>query len=71
MVDVFKAYQLGAEIIAASIRHPRHCIAAAKAGAHIATVPYKVLEQMMKHPLTDLGIARFMEDWQSVQKEQQ
>ena len=71
MVDVFKAYQFGTEIIAASIRHPRHCVAAAKAGAHIATVPYKVLEQMMKHPLTDLGIARFMEDWQSVQKEQQ
>ena len=71
MVDVFKAYQFGAEIIAASIRHPRHCVAAAKAGAHIATIPYKVLEQMMKHPLTDTGIARFMEDWRSVQQERQ
>lgn len=71
MVDVLKAYQFKTEVIAASIRHPRHCVAAARAGAQIATVPYKVLEQMMKHPLTDIGIARFMADWQKVQQEQQ
>ncbi len=66
IVDVFKHYQLSTEVIAASIRHPEHCVAAAKAGAHIATVPYKVLMQMMHHPLTDIGVTRFLTDWQRV-----
>jgi transaldolase len=66
IVDVFKRYGLTTEVLAASIRHPLHCIAAAKAGAHIATVPYKVLVQMTKHPLTDVGIERFLDDWRSV-----
>ena len=69
MVEVFKTYQFKAEIIAASIRHPQHCVEAAKAGAHIATIPYKVLEQMMQHPLTDAGITRFMEDWRQIQRD--
>ncbi len=64
IVDVFKHYQLGTEVIAASIRHPQHCVAAAKAGAHIATIPYNVLMQMLHHPLTDIGITRFLADWQ-------
>ena len=51
------------EIIAASVRTPLHIIQCAKAGAHIATVPFKVLMQAMKHPLTDAGLAKFMEDW--------
>lgn len=71
IVDVYNKYNLKTEVIAASIRHPQHCIAAAKAGAHIATVPYKVLVQMMQHPLTDTGIARFLADWQGVQQQQQ
>ncbi len=71
IVDVFKNYELKTEVLAASIRHPQHCVAAAKAGAHIATVPYQVLMQMMQHPLTDIGIARFLADWQSVQQQQQ
>lgn len=67
IVDVFKKYDdLTTEVLAASIRHPLHCVAAAKAGAHIATIPYKVLLQMTKHPLTDVGIERFLADWQSV-----
>lgn len=66
IVEVFNKYRLKAEVLAASIRHPLHCVAAAKAGAHIATVPYKVLMQMMKHPLTDIGITRFLADWKSV-----
>jgi len=66
IVDVFKHYQLSTEVIAASIRHPQHCTAAAKAGAHIATVPYNVLTQMIRHPLTDIGISRFLADWQQV-----
>jgi transaldolase len=67
IVDVFKNYpDLTTEVLAASIRHPLHCIAAAKAGAHIATVPYSVLLQMIKHPLTDIGIERFLADWKRV-----
>jgi len=68
IVDVFAHYQLTTQVIAASIRHPQHCVAAAKAGAHIATVPYKVLMQMLHHPLTDVGVARFLSDWQGVSR---
>jgi len=67
IVEVFKNYkELNTEVIAASIRHPQHCIVAAKAGAHIATVPYNVLMQMIRHPLTDIGVSRFLSDWQHV-----
>jgi transaldolase len=67
IVDIFKNYpQIHTEVIAASIRHPQHCVAAAKAGAHIATVPYNVLMQMIRHPLTDIGVSRFLSDWQRV-----
>jgi len=66
IVDVFRYYQLPTQVIAASIRHPQHCVTAARIGAHIATVPYDVLMQMMNHPLTDIGIKRFLADWQRV-----
>jgi len=67
IVDVFKNYpEIRTKVIAASIRHPEHCLRAAKAGAHIATVPYNVLMQMIHHPLTDIGISRFLSDWQRV-----
>jgi len=66
IVDVFTHYQLPTQVIAASLRHPQHCVAAAKAGAHIATVPYQILMQMIKHPLTDIGVARFLSDWRRV-----
>jgi transaldolase len=66
IVDVFKQYRLPTQAIAASIRHPLHCVAAAKAGAHIATVPYSVLMQMMNHPMTDIGVKRFLDDWKKV-----
>lgn len=68
IVEVFSYYHLKTEVLAASIRHPLHCVVAAKAGAHVATVPFKVLMQMMQHPLTDVGITRFLSDWQSVQQ---
>ncbi|MCJ7523143.1 MAG: fructose-6-phosphate aldolase [Dehalococcoidia bacterium] len=68
IIKVFDRYKMATQVIAASIRHPLHVVVAAKAGAHIATVPYKVLKQMIKHPLTDIGIARFAEDWQNIQK---
>ncbi|MGI6359248.1 MAG: fructose-6-phosphate aldolase [Bacillota bacterium] len=64
VVGIFDLHGIETEVIAASIRHPEHVISAARAGAHIATVPYKVLQQMIKHPLTDLGIQRFLDDWQ-------
>jgi len=66
IVDVFDNYKLSTEVIAASIRHSQHCVAAAKVGAHIATVPYTVLMQMLHHPLTDIGVARFLSDWRRV-----
>ena len=66
IVDVFEYYQLSTQVIAASIRHPQHASAAAQAGAHIATVPYNVLMQMIRHPLTDAGVTRFLTDWQRV-----
>jgi transaldolase len=65
-VEIFTKYNLKTQVIAASIRHPLHVIEAAKAGSHIATVPYDILTKMMKHPLTDIGIARFIEDWKKV-----
>jgi len=67
-VEIFHRYALSTQVIAASLRHPLHIIAAAKAGAHIATVPYGVLMQMIRHPLTDIGITRFAEDWRKVAK---
>ena len=67
-VEIFKKHDLPTQVIAASLRHPLHPIAAAKAGAHIATVPYKVLMQMIHHPLTDIGIERFTEDWKKGSK---
>jgi transaldolase len=60
--------ELDAQVIAASIRHPMHVTNAAMAGADIATVPYAVLMQMIQHPLTDIGIKRFLADWKSVAK---
>jgi len=63
IVEIYTKHGFTTQVIAASIRHPMHCLAAAKAGAHIATVPYNVLLQMINHPLTDAGIARFMSDW--------
>ncbi|MFC1847729.1 fructose-6-phosphate aldolase [Chloroflexota bacterium] len=68
IVKVFDHFKVTTQVLAASIRHPLHVVVAAKAGAHIATVPYQVLKQMIRHPLTDIGIARFTEDWQSIQK---
>ena len=63
IAEIFMVHNIETEIIAASVRTPIHITQCAKAGAHIATVPYKVLLQAMKHPLTDAGLAKFMEDW--------
>ena len=68
IVSLFRDYQIDTKVLAASIRHPLHCTLAARAGADIATVPYKILSQMAQHPLTDAGMARFLADWEKAGK---
>ncbi len=68
-VEIFDRYHLPAQVLAASLRHPRHIIEAARAGSPIATLPYVLLKSMVKHPLTDIGIERFLEDSRSYEKE--
>ncbi|MDH4101359.1 MAG: fructose-6-phosphate aldolase [Nitrospirota bacterium] len=66
IVQIFENYGFGTEIITASVRHPLHVTEAAKLGSHIATVPFKILQQMFKHPLTDVGIEKFLADWKGL-----
>lgn len=68
IAEIFNVHGIKSEIIAASIRHPLHVTEAALNGAHIATIPYKVLAQLVKHPLTDAGIERFLSDWENANK---
>lgn len=65
--EIFEMHGISTEIIAASVRHPIHVLEAAKAGAHIATIPYSVITQMINHPLTSSGIEKFLADWQGLQ----
>jgi len=65
--QIFTNYNISTEIIVASVRHPLHVVDAAMLGADIATIPFKVIEQMMKHPLTDKGIEMFLADWKKVE----
>ena len=64
IIAIYEAYGYETEIIVASIRNPLHVLDAATMGADIATVPYKVMEQLIKHPLTDIGLANFLKDWE-------
>ena len=66
IVQIYDNYGFDTEIIVASIRHPQHVLQAAIMGADIATIPFKVIKQLAKHPLTDVGIERFLEDWAKV-----
>ena len=68
IAEVFDVHGIDTEIIAASVRHPNHVLLAAKAGAHIATIPYKTLVQMIDHPMTTISIEKFLKDWESVPK---
>jgi transaldolase len=63
--DIIRFHELDAEVLAASIRHPRHVTDSALAGAHIATLPFKIFQQMIHHPLTDRGTAQFKTDWEA------
>jgi transaldolase len=64
IVEIFDNYEFQTEVLVASIRHPLHVTDSALLGADIATMPFEVIEKMMKHPLTDIGLKRFMEDWE-------
>lgn len=65
VAELFRVHKLNTQIIAASVRHPDHVTRVALAGAHIATIPFKVIEQLAKHPLTDQGIEKFAADWKN------
>jgi transaldolase len=68
ILDIYENYMFSTEVIVASIRNPLHVVDAARMGAHIATIPYSVIIQLLKHPLTDIGIAKFLKDWEKVPK---
>jgi len=68
IVTIFDNYAFGTEVLAASLRHPLHIVEAALAGADIATMPFGVLEKIVKHPLTDRGLEQFLKDWEKVPK---
>jgi transaldolase len=69
LVSIIETHGFESEVLAASIRHPRHMTEAALAGAHVATTPFKVLQQMVHHPLTDKGIVQFRKDWEKARAE--
>jgi transaldolase len=64
ILEIYRAYNFSTQVLAASLRHPMHVVAAAKMGAHIGTMPFKVFEQLFKHPLTDRGLEGFLKDWE-------
>jgi transaldolase len=71
LAQIFANYQFPTQILVASIRNPLHVREAALVGAHVATMPFKVLEQLLKHPLTDIGLERFLKDWEKMPKPSQ
>jgi transaldolase len=66
IVLIFKNYGFTTQVLTASVRHPMHVVEAAKAGSHVATIPFKVLDMLFNHPLTDKGLAAFLKDWEKV-----
>ena len=69
LADIVNLHDIDSEVLAASVRHPRHVTDAALAGAHVATIPFKVLRQMVHHQLTDSGIVQFKADWAKARAE--
>jgi len=69
IVRIYDNYDFECEVLAASLRHPLHVVEAARIGADIATLPFKVFSQLVKHPLTDIGLERFLADWAKAEKE--
>ena len=68
IVQIYRNYQFKTKVLVASVRHPIHVLEAAKLGADVATIPYNVIEQLAKHPLTDIGLKKFLADWEKVPK---
>ena len=68
IVTIYKNYDFKTQVLVASVRHPQHVVEAALAGGHICTMPYTVFKQLVKHPLTDLGLKKFLADWEAMQK---
>lgn len=68
IMDIYQAYHFSTQVLAASLRHPLHVVAAARMGAHIGTMPYKVFEMLFKHPLTDRGLEGFLKDWEKARE---
>lgn len=68
LVEIIRFYEIDSEVLTASVRHPRHVTEAALAGSHIATLPFKVFQQMVRHPLTDSGIVQFRKDWDTARQ---
>ena len=68
IMDIYKAYNYSTQVLAASLRHPLHVITAGRMGAHIGTMPFKVFEQLFKHPLTDRGLEGFLKDWEKARE---
>lgn len=69
IVEIFQNYDFATKVLVASVRHPIHVLEAARIGADVATIPYNVIEQLAKHPLTDNGLKKFLADWEKVPKE--
>ena len=69
IVQILDNYDYDCEVLAASLRHPIHVVEAARVGAHIGTMPYAVFQSLLKHPLTDIGLKKFLEDWEKAKKE--
>jgi len=66
ILEIYNNYGFKTQVLAASLRHPAHVLEAARLGSHVATMPIKVIQQLFKHPMTDLGLARFLSDWEKV-----
>ncbi|GEJ59365.1 fructose-6-phosphate aldolase [Anaeromyxobacter diazotrophicus] len=70
ILEIYRNYDFATKVLVASVRHPLHVLEAARLGADVATIPFNVLEQLAKHPLTDLGLKKFLADWEKVPKEE-
>jgi transaldolase len=68
IVTIYRNYKYDTQVLVASVRHPLHVVEAAMIGADVCTIPFKVIEQLIKHPLTDIGLQKFLEDWNKSQK---
>ena len=69
ILEIYRNYDFATKVLVASVRHPLHVLEAARLGADVATIPFNVLEQLAKHPLTDIGLKKFLADWEKVPKD--